>query len=129
MLKLICLVKRHPSLSQEAFEKHWKTNHAALIRKHAGLLGIRGYVQNTRLKHDQAQQQLETIRGLVSHEFDGCAELWWDDMQSHLDARKTPEGAKALQEIIEDEQRFIDPSQSCMWYCGEHTVLALTDSQ
>ena len=46
-----------------------------------------------------------------------------DDMETHLAARKTAEGAKAILELIEDERRFVDLSRSQLWYCEERTIL------
>jgi len=38
MVTLICCVRRLPHLSHAAFDRHWRENHAALIRKHAAAL-------------------------------------------------------------------------------------------
>ena len=123
MLKLIGCVKRRPELSREEFDRHWRVNHAALIRQYQGVLGIRRYVQTIPLDNPAAQSAIQSGRGTEPVDFDGCAELWWDDLESHLAARKTPEGAKALHLLIEDEKRFVDLSRSQFWYATERLIV------
>jgi uncharacterized protein (TIGR02118 family) len=123
MLKLIMCVKRQSRLTRGEFDEHWRNRHAPLVRKHAALLGIRKYVQTTPLANPAAQSALQRARGTESVDFDGCAELWWDDLDSHLAARASPEGRQALKDLIEDEQRFVDLTRSQLWYGTEHEVI------
>lgn len=123
MLKLIMCVKRQSNLTRKAFDEHWRNRHAPLVRKHAALLGIRKYVQTSPLPDSVAQSALQRSRGTERADFDGCAELWWDDLDAHLAARTTPEGRLALQELIEDEQRFVDLTRSQLWYGLENEVI------
>ena len=123
MLKLIMCVKRLPTLTREEFDKHWQNDHAPLVRKHADILGIRRYIQTTPLNNPNAQQTLQQGRGSGHVDFDGCAELWWDDLTSHLAARKTEQGLAALRELIEDERRFVDLSRSQLWYGEERVII------
>jgi uncharacterized protein (TIGR02118 family) len=123
MLKLIMCVRRLPELTREEFDRHWRDKHAPLVRRHSAVLGIRKYIQTIPLPNPVAQTSLQSGRGTEPVDFDGCAELWWDDLESHLAARKTPEGLRALQKLIEDERRFVDLSRSQLWYGQERTVL------
>jgi len=123
MLKLIMCTRRQPALSREEFDRHWRNEHAALVRRHAAVLGIRRYVQSVPLDNAEAQRRLQAGRGAGGVDFDGCAELWWDDLAAHLAARKTPEGREALQALIDDERRFVDLRHSQLWYCEERVVL------
>ncbi|WP_226505176.1 EthD domain-containing protein [Pseudomonas sp. MWU16-30317] len=123
MLKLTMCVKRQPGRSRAEFDEHWRNQHAALIRKHAALLGIRKYVQTTPLANPTAQHALQQSRGAEPVDFDGCAELWWDDLESHLAARGSAQGRMALQELIEDERRFVDLAKSQMWYGLEREIV------
>lgn len=66
---------------------------------------------------------IQASRGTQAVDFDGCAELWWDSLDAHLAARKTPEGAKALQLLIEDERRFVDLGRSQLWYGTERSII------
>lgn len=123
MLKLIMNVKRRANLTREEFDLYWREHHAALVSKHAELLGIRKYIQTVPLANLAAQSALQQTRNALPVEFDGCAELWWDDLDSHLAARKTPEGLRALQELIHDEGQFVDLTQSQLWYGEERPVV------
>jgi uncharacterized protein (TIGR02118 family) len=122
MLKLIMCVKRKPGMSREEFDHHWRTQHAPLVLKHAEILGIRRYIQTVPYANPEAQQALQKTRGTLNVDFDGCAELWWDDLSSHLAARQTEQGLSALNELIEDERRFVDLVHSQLWY-GEERVM------
>lgn len=123
MLKLMSCVKRRPELSREEFDHHWRVEHATLIRKYSGLLGIRRYVQTVPLDNPAAQAAIQRGRGTEPVDFDGCAELWWDDLDAHLAARKTAEGAEALRLIVEDENRFVDQARSQLWYGTERLIV------
>lgn len=45
-------------------------------------------------------------------------------MESHLAARKTEKGLRALQELIEDERKFVELAHSQLWYGEERWVIA-----
>lgn len=123
MLKLIMCVKRLPTLSRRQFDEHWAYYHAPLVCRHARVLGIRSYRQTVPLTNAAAQRALQQGRGAGSVDFDGCAELWWDNLATHMEARNTAEGRSALQELIEDERRFIDLPQCQLWYGEERAIL------
>jgi len=55
--------------------------------------------------------------------FDGCAELWWDSLDTHLAVRKTTEGKGALQALIADEMTFVDLEKSQLWYGEERSII------
>ncbi|MFT3691232.1 EthD domain-containing protein [Paenirhodobacter sp.] len=124
MLKMISCVRRLPGLSRAAFDMHWREEHAALIRKYQGALRIRRYVQSVPLADTAVQAALERGRGTEPVDFDGCAELWWDDLDAHLAARTTPEGAEALRLVMEDERRFVDLKRSQLWYATERLIVS-----
>ncbi len=123
MLKLIMCVKRHPHLTREEFDHHWCNNHAPLVIKHSETLGIRKYIQTVPFANNTAQHALRQTRQSAAVDFDGCAELWWDNLESHLAARKTDEGLKALQELIDDERKFVNLAHSQLWYGEERHII------
>lgn len=123
MLKLTILVKRRADLTQAQFDAHWRDLHGPLVRSHQDSLRIRRYVQTVPLDNPAAQAAIQTSRGSAAAEFDGCAELWWDSLEEAATARATPEGVRALQALIEDERRFIDLSQSVLWYGTERQMI------
>lgn len=123
MLKLIMCVKRQSHLTREAFDHYWRNNHASLVARHAAVLGIRKYIQTVPSTEATAQMALQQTRRSLPASFDGCAELWWDDMASHLAARSTPAGLSALRELIDDESKFVDLGQSQLWYGEERCII------
>lgn len=125
MLKLIMCVKRQPQLTREEFDEYWLNHHGPLVNSLAKTLGIRQYIQTIPYANIAAQDALRAGRGTLPVNYDGCAELWWDDLASHLSARKTPQGLEALALLIEDERRFVDLSLSQMWYGEERTIVSL----
>ncbi|RYC47064.1 EthD domain-containing protein [Pectobacterium zantedeschiae] len=124
MLKLVMCVKRRAWLTREEFDHYWRDRHASLVIKHAECLGIRKYIQTVPFANSAAQSALQQTRNSAPVDFDGCAELWWDDLESHLAARKTREGLSALRALIEDESKFVDLGQSQLWYGEERCVIS-----
>ena len=50
-------------------------------------------------------------------------ELWYDSRDDFLHARDTPDGQAALAELRADELRFVDMTQSVMWFGAEERVI------
>lgn len=123
MLKLMMCVKRRSDLTHREFSDYWQDHHGALVRAHQDALHIRRYVQTLTLDDALTQESLRVSRSALKTEFDGCAELWWDDLADHLTARTTPQGAAALQALMEDERRFVDVSRSQLWYGTERLII------
>ncbi|WP_080150308.1 EthD domain-containing protein [Salmonella enterica] len=123
MLKLIMCVKRRAHLTREEFDHYWRNQHASLVVKHSERLGIRKYIQTVPFANNISQSTLQQTRNSSPVDFDGCAELWWDSLESHLAARKTEEGLSALQELIDDEGKFVDLAHSQLWYDEERCVI------
>ena len=124
MLKLIMCVKRRPGMTREEFDRHWIEHHAPLVHAHRDLLGIKRYAQTVTLANPEAQNRIRASRGTETVDFDGCAEVWFDDLETHFAVRKTPEGARAVQLLIEDERRFVDHSRAQFWYGTERLIIS-----
>jgi uncharacterized protein (TIGR02118 family) len=124
MLKVMYCVRRRPELTREEFDRYWIEHHAPLVRAHGDLLGMKRYIQTVPLADSEAQRRLQASRGAEVVDWDGCAELWYDDMETHLAVRKTPEGARAVQRLIEDERRFIDLGRAQLWYGIERPIIS-----
>lgn len=124
MLKLVMCVKRQPHLTREEFDYYWRNNHAPLVIRHSEILGIRRYIQTVPFADSAAQHALQQTRNSSPVDFDGCAELWWDNLESHLAARETVEGLSALRELIDDESKFVDLEKSQLWYGEERCVIS-----
>ena len=83
--KRLGLVKKREDLTQQQFETHWLTVHAALCAK---LPGLRRYsvnlVDKSRFPH---------------WPWDGFSELWFDDERSLWAALESPEGKTLLADL------------------------------
>lgn len=110
MIKLVYCITKKPDLTDEAFFDYWQHPHAALA---ARIPHLRRLVQSHRL----------AIPGDKYHpDFDGMAELWFDDAASLLAARQSPE----WQSITEDEANFIDRAKVAYFVTEERTILDRT---
>lgn len=121
MIKLVFSLRRKPELTREGFQHYWLETHGPLVRSHAEVLGIRRYVQVHALP-ENVQVLLQTSRR-APPAYDGVAELWYDDLESIGRAASTEEGRAAGLALLEDERRFIDHSQSPLWFGTEHPLV------
>ena len=72
MIKLIVAVRKRADMTVEAFQKHWREQHAELVRNcPATAKYVRKYVQCHTLPDEYASG---------SAAFDGTAELWFDSV-------------------------------------------------
>jgi uncharacterized protein (TIGR02118 family) len=124
MVTLTCCVRRLPHLSHDAFDRHWRENHAALIRRHADTLRIRGYVQTSSLPDPAVQERMRASRGAEEAIYDGVATLCYDSLDDIWAVRQSPAGAAALREVMEDEARFVDLSKSRFWFGQDRIIIA-----
>jgi uncharacterized protein (TIGR02118 family) len=90
------LLQKTTGLSSLAFRKYWRDVHGPLAAK---LPGLRRYHQNNVV--DRQQRAIDYPRG--AYEFDGIAELWFDDLPSMNQAFASEEGQK----LSADEPNFI----------------------
>ncbi|HTO55097.1 MAG TPA: EthD domain-containing protein [Myxococcota bacterium] len=121
MLKLSFCLRRLPNLSREAFQKYWFEIHAPLVKKHSAALRIQRYVQTHTLVGDAADTLQRTRGGPPG--YDGVAELWWKSEQDVAAALATAAGAEAGQILLEDERKFIDLSQSPLFWAREREII------
>ena len=104
MIKIIALVQRNDALSYEEFVDYWQNHHSKLV---AQLPGLRRYVQNPAIDLSGRERP-----------YDGCAELWYDDMDAIRAASKSPESER----VREDEPNFV---KTIDWFLAtEKTIIA-----
>jgi uncharacterized protein (TIGR02118 family) len=121
MIKLtFCLVRR-ADFTRPAFQAYWRETHAPLVRRHATALRIQRYVQLHTLDGPLGQS-VATARGAPA-EFDGVAELWWNDFDDIAATLATTDGQAAGAELLEDERRFIDLARSPIFFGEEIAVV------
>ena len=106
MVKAVSFFKRKSGMSVEAFQAYWRTSHAEIVVRMAG---IRRYVQSHTLPAGYR-------KGEPAH--DGIAEIWFDDTQA-LRALATTAPYAA---VHADEERFIERSTMGLIITEEHVV-------
>ena len=82
MIKIVAVIRRRPDIDRAEFLRYWQQEHPAFVRR---LPGLRGYRQNPAIEHRKQWP------------WDGCAELWFDDVDAVRAAFNSPE-ADALRE-------------------------------
>jgi hypothetical protein len=88
-------IRKRDDLRFEQFDRHWRTIHSELVLA-AGLPDrIQGYVQNVRVRDEEA--------GIVS-DFDGAPEIWIRDQAALDDLFASPSFQRAYHE---DSPRFV----------------------
>lgn len=122
MLRVTFCLKRLPHLSRAEFQDYWLNTHAPLVAVHAASLGIRKYVQSHSVE-TTGSFPLADVRGSASLDYDGVAQLWWDDMKSFAAAGDTEAGRAAGALLLEDEKRFIDLPNSPIFLSEDHMII------
>lgn len=110
MVKLVYCIRRRPDLDFDSFARYWREVHAPLA---ARIPGLRRLVQSL---------ALPSARALRPPDFDGMAELWFDDLEALIRARETLEYELATA----DEANFVDGLRTAFFVTEEHEV-ALDD--
>jgi uncharacterized protein (TIGR02118 family) len=107
MLKVVYCITKKIGMTDEEFFRYWKDVHGPIG---ARIPGLRRLVQSHR----------RTVPG-DEHEpdYDGIAELWFDDAHSVLAARQSPEWKASGQ----DEANFIDGSRVAYFVAEEHLIM------
>jgi uncharacterized protein (TIGR02118 family) len=124
MIKLVFTLRRREGMTREEFQRYWREQHAALVQRHAETLHIRRYVQ-VHLRETALDEAISAPRGSQPRFYDGIAELWWDNLEDLTAAFTTEVGQAAAQELLEDEQRFIDLPRSPLWLGEENMVIGV----
>lgn len=104
------MAPRLPRHSPEAFQTHWRTDHADAA---GAIAGVRRYVQHHAVLVDG--------RPVLPYPgFDACAELGFDDLAAHDRAFGS---AQYQGEVRADEDRFIDKSRFSMVLADRRTAV------
>jgi len=122
MIKLVFTLRRREGMSREEFQRYWREQHAPLVKRHAGTLRIKRYVQ-THSRETDFDEAASASRGSEARFYDGVAELWWDSLEDLAAVYSSEAGQAAGAELLEDEQRFIDLSRSPLWFGEENVVI------
>lgn len=106
MVKLVYCITRKPGMTRADFSKHWENVHGPIGRR---IPGLRRLVQS---------ETLSETPDLPRADFDGMAELWFDDLDALRAARQTPEWHAATQ----DEANFIDRARVAFFITEEREI-------
>ena len=82
MVKVIFLMKSRKDLDPDEVRRWWRNDHGALALRN---MGMRRYVQN----HFKGPVDEEYAQGGL--EFDGCVEVWFDDLETCRRTLASPE--------------------------------------
>jgi len=106
MIKVVYCIRKKAGLTDEEFFGYWEKVHG---RIGARIPQLRKLVQSHRL----------TVPG-DKHlpDYDGMAELWFDDVEALLAARQSPEWKASS----EDEANFIDQHEVAYFVSEEHII-------
>ncbi len=105
MIKLVYCVTRKPDLSEAEFSSYWEHVHGPIGRRIPGL---------RRLVQSHAVQEPSD----VAPDFDGMAELWFDDIEALQVARRSAE----WQASTADEANFIDSTRTALFLTVEREI-------
>ena len=113
MIKLIYCITKKTGLTDSEFFNYWRNIHGPIG---ARIPGLRRLVQSHRI----------AIGDNGPPDYDGIAELWFDDMRSLAAARQSAEWKAST----EDEANFINPTRVACVLAVEHVIFDLerTDS-
>jgi uncharacterized protein (TIGR02118 family) len=107
MVKLVYCVTKKPNMTDEEFFRYWHNVHAPIG---ARIPQLRRLVQSHRIIVPGDKYQPD---------YDGMAELWFDDVEALLAARQSPEWAASS----DDEAQFIDHNKVAYFVTVEHVIL------
>ena len=107
MVKLVYCITKKPGLTDEQFFRYWKDVHGPLGVR---IPGLRRLVQSRRL-NVHGDEHPPT--------YDGMAELWFDDVEALLAARRSQEWKAST----EDEANFVDHTRTAYFVSEEHVIL------
>ena len=122
MIKIAFCLRRLSGLTHEEFLRYWYETHGPLVRKHQKALRIVRYVQF----HPDLSALSERLRAFrnAPEPFDGIAEIWYESREVLETLGKDSEARKASRELLEDERRFVDLSQSPIWVGIEKEIIS-----
>lgn len=122
MIKLIYCVTKRADLSKDEFSKYWFENHAALMRRLAGTLGVVKYIQSHTLAtplNDELPQQRR-----MEAPYDGITEVWYESLEALEKKFMDPAFREARALLIQDEANFVDFSRSRVFFTDERVIIA-----
>jgi uncharacterized protein (TIGR02118 family) len=112
MIKVVYCITKKSHLTDEEFFRYWKEVHGPLG---ARIPGLRKLVQSQRLNIPGDKHRPD---------YDGMAELWFDNEEALLKARQSAEWKASS----EDEVHFIDHKRVSYFVSEEHVIVDKTNT-
>ena len=109
MIKLIAFIPKRSDITIERFHIHWRAPHGEMAK---GIVLFNRYVQGHRVA--------SLDPGLGPTEYEGTAEIWFDDLQAALRQGQDPVYAE---HVGPDEANFIDLNRLAYLYTREEIVV------
>lgn len=106
MIKVVYCITKKTGMTAAEFFHYWKHVHAPLG---ARIPGLRRFVQS---------HAVEVGKDARAGDFDGMAELWFENIEALLAARQSPE----WQASTADEANFIDHKKVAYFVSEEHEI-------
>jgi uncharacterized protein (TIGR02118 family) len=106
MIKLVYCITRRTDLSFDEFSRYWHDVHGPIGRR---IPGLRRLVQSHLVAHPA---------GMRAADFDGMAELWFDDLEALQRAMASAEWRASTL----DEANFIDGARTALFLTQEREI-------
>jgi len=106
MIKLVYCITKKTGLTDEEFFRYWEKIH--------GPIGAR----IPRLRRLVQSHRIPIAGDRRPPDYDGVAELWFDDLDALLAARESPEWKASSK----DEANFIDPNRVAYFVSQERVI-------
>lgn len=120
-VKLVYCLHRRADLSFQEFSSYWRNDHAELVRRHAESMGVIRYVQSHAFA-PEVDGELRADRDLTEA-YDGVAEIYFESLEAMAESNTKPGSARIRDELVADEDRFIDRERSCLFVAEENVVI------
>jgi uncharacterized protein (TIGR02118 family) len=123
MIKLVYAVAALTDIDPAEFHRYWLEDHGPKVRSVAEAIGALRYVQSHTL--DTPLNKAMTDSRKMPGTYDGITEVWFESLEAVQRVMETPQGAEAMQMLIEDEHTFIDMSRSTVFMTEEKEIFDL----
>lgn len=120
MIKLVYCLRKRPDIPAAEFHRYWLEEHGPAVHSFANAIGGKKYIQSHTILPEM-NQQFRASRDLAPA-FDGITEVWYENAGAIVTAMQTAEGQAAHKALLEDERKFIDFEQSCVFMTEEHVI-------
>ena len=110
MVKVVYCITKKADMTDEEFFRYWKEVHGPIG---ARIPGLRRLVQSHRVV---------VVGDKYQPDYDGMAELWFDNVEALLKARQSKEWKVS----VEDEGNFVDHNHAAYFVAQEHTIVDKT---